>query len=129
MSLDLFHGGDLSHGLMIASKRSSISSIYFETLSYFTDEATGAIDYSTLSRTAAQLRPKLIVAGSALYPRLINYQKFREIADSVGAYLVADITTTAGLIAADCHLSPFHYCDIVTASAKVCPGRNRRCSF
>lgn len=123
MSLDPSHGGETSHGFMTTTKRASITSIYFETMHYHLDDNTGLINFQALAKMAAVFRPKLIMAGSAVYPRRIEYDKFREVADSVGAYLVADISNIAGLIATDCHMSPFKHCDVVTVASQVCTSR------
>eukprot|EP00656_Telonema_subtile_P013827 TRINITY_DN1702_c0_g1_i1.p1 TRINITY_DN1702_c0_g1~~TRINITY_DN1702_c0_g1_i1.p1 ORF type:complete len:499 (-),score=143.74 TRINITY_DN1702_c0_g1_i1:131-1627(-) len=116
MGLDLPHGGHLSHGFEVANKKISATSIYFENMPYRLDESTGLIDYDTLAANALLFRPKVIVAGASAYSRNIDYKRMREIADSVGAYLMADMAHISGLVAADVTASPFDYADIVTTT-------------
>ncbi|KAK9449426.1 serine hydroxymethyltransferase [Limtongia smithiae] len=116
MGLDLPHGGHLSHGYQTDSKKISAVSTYFETMPYRVDLETGIIDYDMLEKTAVLFRPKIIVAGTSAYCRLIDYKKFREIADLVGAYLVVDMAHISGLIAAQVIPSPFEYADVVTTT-------------
>ncbi|KAI4149465.1 MAG: hypothetical protein LQ340_004618, partial [Diploschistes diacapsis] len=116
MGLDLPHGGHLSHGYQTPSKKISAISKYFETLPYRLDESTGLIDYSSLSSLASLYRPKLIIAGTSAYSRLIDYPRFREIADSIGAYLLSDMAHISGLVAAEVIPSPFPHSDIVTTT-------------
>ncbi|KXN67103.1 serine hydroxymethyltransferase, mitochondrial-like protein [Conidiobolus coronatus NRRL 28638] len=116
MGLDLPHGGHLSHGYQTETKKISAVSAYFETLPYRLDEQTGLIDYDTLEKNAKLYRPKVIVAGASAYSRLIDYKRFREIADSVGAYLMVDMAHISGLIAAKLIPTPFEYADIVTTT-------------
>ncbi|KAK9247125.1 serine hydroxymethyltransferase-domain-containing protein [Lipomyces tetrasporus] len=116
MGLDLPHGGHLSHGYQTDSKKISAVSTYFETMPYRVDLETGIIDYEMLEKTAVLFRPKIIVAGTSAYCRLIDYKRFREIADLVGAYLVVDMAHISGLIAAEVIPSPFEYADVVTTT-------------
>jgi len=116
MGLDLAHGGHLSHGFMTPKRRVSATSLYFESMPYRLDEATGLIDYDALAANAALFRPKLIIAGASAYSRDIDYARFREIADSVGALLLADMAHVSGLVAAGVAPNPFEYCDIVTTT-------------
>lgn len=116
MGLDLPHGGHLSHGYQTPMKKISAISKYFETLPYRLDEATGLIDYDGLEQTALLYRPKLIVAGTSAYSRLIDYERMRQIADSVGAYLLSDMAHISGLVAADVIPSPFRHSDVVTTT-------------
>ncbi|KAK9456136.1 serine hydroxymethyltransferase [Dipodascopsis uninucleata] len=116
MGLDLPHGGHLSHGYQTDSKKISAVSTYFETMPYRVDIETGIIDYDMLEKTAILYRPKVIVAGTSAYCRLIDYKRFREIADKVGAYLVVDMAHISGLIAAQVIPSPFDYADVVTTT-------------
>jgi glycine hydroxymethyltransferase len=116
MGLDLPHGGHLSHGYQTPTKKISAISKYFETLPYRLDEATGFIDYAKLEDLATHYRPKLIIAGTSAYSRLIEYERFREIADKVGAYLLADMAHISGLVAARVIPSPFEYADVVTTT-------------
>ncbi|KAJ2803629.1 Serine hydroxymethyltransferase, cytosolic [Coemansia helicoidea] len=116
MGLDLPHGGHLSHGFQTPTKRVSYSSVYFETLPYRCNEETGLIDYDALARSAELFRPKIIVAGASAYARTIDYARMREIADSVGAYLMADMAHISGMVAAGVVSSPFEHADIVTTT-------------
>lgn len=117
MGLDLPHGGHLSHGYQTAGKKISMISKYFQTMPYRLDESTGLIDFDMLKKTATLFRPKVIIAGASAYPRSMEYEKFREIADSVGAYLLSDMSHTSGLVAAGVANSPFPYSDIVTTTS------------
>lgn len=116
MGLDLPHGGHLSHGYQTPTKKISMISKYFETLPYRLDEKTGLIDYDKLRDLALLYRPKLIIAGTSAYSRLIDYERFRAIADEVGAYLLSDMAHISGLVAADVIPTPFAYSDIVTTT-------------
>jgi len=116
MGLDLPHGGHLSHGYQTPTKKISAISKYFETLPYRLDESTGLIDYQKLEETALLYRPKLIIAGTSAYSRLIQYERMREIADKVGAYLLSDMAHISGLVAAGVLPSPFTHSDIVTTT-------------
>ncbi|KAK8206717.1 Cytochrome B translational activator protein cbs2 [Zalaria obscura] len=116
MGLDLPHGGHLSHGYQTPTRKISAISKYFETLPYRLDEKTGLIDYNKLEENATLYRPKIIVAGTSAYSRLLDYARFRKIADSVGAYLLSDMAHISGLVAAGVIPSPFEYSDIVTTT-------------
>jgi len=116
MGLDLPHGGHLSHGYQTATKKISAISKYFETLPYRLNEETGIIDYDKLRELATLYRPKIIIAGTSAYSRLIEYDRFRDIADSVGAYLLSDMAHISGLVAARVIPSPFQYSDVVTTT-------------
>ncbi|KAL5596748.1 uncharacterized protein BROUX77_006696 [Berkeleyomyces rouxiae] len=116
MGLDLPHGGHLSHGYQTPQRKISAVSTYFETMPYRVDLETGIIDYDTLAKDAILFRPKVLVAGTSAYCRLIDYKRMREIADSVGAYLMVDMAHISGLIAAGVIPSPFEYADIVTTT-------------
>ncbi|KAA8915556.1 hypothetical protein TRICI_002295 [Trichomonascus ciferrii] len=116
MGLDLPHGGHLSHGYQTDTRKISAVSTYFETMPYRVNPDTGIIDYDMLEKTAALYRPKVLVAGTSAYCRLIDYKRMREIADSVGAYLVVDMAHISGLISAQVIPSPFEYADIVTTT-------------
>ncbi|KAI0007911.1 serine hydroxymethyltransferase [Xylariaceae sp. FL0662B] len=116
MGLDLPHGGHLSHGYQIPSKKISAVSTYFETMPYRVNLDTGIIDYDRLEENAQLFRPKVLVAGTSAYCREIDYARMRKIADSVGAYLVVDMAHISGLIAAEVIHSPFPHADIVTTT-------------
>lgn len=117
MGLDLPHGGHLSHGYQLSSgTKISYVSKYFQTMPYRVNPATGLIDYDTLSMTSKLFRPKVIVAGTSAYSRVLDYKKFREIADGCGAYLMSDMAHISGLVAAGVTPSPFEYSDIVTTT-------------
>ncbi|KAB8345979.1 hypothetical protein FH972_023031 [Carpinus fangiana] len=116
MGLDLPHGGHLSHGYQTPTKKISAVSKYFETFPYRLDESTGLIDYAKLQDLAQLYRPKIIIAGTSAYSRLIDYPRMRQIADSVGAYLLADMAHISGLVAAGVIPSPFAQSDIVTTT-------------
>ncbi|PHH67386.1 hypothetical protein CDD81_156 [Ophiocordyceps australis] len=117
MGLNLPHGGHLSHGYQTPSKKISHISKYFETLPYQLDEATGLIDYDKLEETAMIYRPKIIIAGTSAYSRLIDYKRMREICDKCNAYLMADMAHISGLVAAKVLPSPFSFADIVTTTS------------
>merc|ERR1711977_579088 len=116
MGLDLPHGGHLSHGYQTPSKKISAVSTYFETFPYRVNLETGIIDYDRLEENALMYRPKVLVAGTSAYCRLIDYARMRKIADLVGAYLVVDMAHISGLIAAGVIPSPFEHADIVTTT-------------
>lgn len=116
LSLDLPHGGHLSHGYQTPNKKISAVSKYFESMPYRLNEETGVIDYDEMARSAELFRPKLIVAGASAYARLIDYQRIREIADSVGAWVLADMAHISGLVSAEVIPSPFDFADIVTTT-------------
>lgn len=117
MGLDLPHGGHLSHGYQTPTKKISYISKYFQTMPYRLNEETGIIDYDELERTAKLFRPKIIVAGTSAYSRVIDYERFRKIADSIDAYVLSDMAHIAGLVAAGVTPSPFPYSDIVTTTS------------
>ena len=111
MGMHLSHGGHLSHG-----HPTSFSGKYFKTVPIGVSKKTGRIDYREMKSLAIKHKPKLIVAGTSAYSRIIDFEKFREVCDRVGAFLMADIAHIAGLIAADLHPSPIPYADFVTTT-------------
>jgi len=111
MGMHLSHGGHLSHG-----HPTSFSGKYFKTVPISVSKKTGRIDYREMKSLAIKHKPKLIVAGTSAYSRIIDFEKFREVCDRVGAFLMADIAHIAGLIAADLHPSPIPYADFVTTT-------------
>ncbi|CCF57341.1 hypothetical protein KAFR_0C03490 [Kazachstania africana CBS 2517] len=116
MGLYLPDGGHLSHGYATEHRKISAVSTYFESFPYRVDPETGIIDYDTLEKNAILYRPKVLVAGTSAYCRLIDYKRMREIADSCGAYLMVDMAHISGLVAAGVIPSPFEYADIVTTT-------------
>jgi glycine hydroxymethyltransferase len=116
MGLDLPSGGHLTHGYQTAKKKISSSSIYFESMPYQVDPQTGVLDYDRLEANAALFRPKLIICGASAYARDWDYERLRKIADSQGAYLMADIAHISGLVATGEQRNPFSLCDLVTTT-------------
>lgn len=110
LGMNLDHGGHLTHGSPV-----NLSGKYFETSFYGVND-DGVIDYDVVRETALRERPKLIIAGASAYGRIIDFKKFREIADEVGAYLMVDMAHIAGLVAAGLHPSPIPYADVVTTT-------------
>ena len=111
LSMSLAHGGHLSHGSPV-----NISGKYFHIVPYGVSDSTQTIDYDEVERLAIENKPKLILAGASAYPRIIDFKRFREIADKVGAYLMVDMAHIAGLVAAGLHPSPVPYADVVTST-------------
>lgn len=111
LGMDLSHGGHLTHGSPV-----NFSGKLFKFVSYGVDKETEMIDYENVRQIALECKPKLIVAGASAYSRTIDFAKFREIADEVGAYLMVDMAHIAGLVAAGVHPSPVPYCDFVTTT-------------
>ena len=110
MGMNLDHGGHLTHGSPV-----NMSGKYFNIVPYGVNDE-GFIDYEELRRIALEAKPKLIVAGASAYARTIDFAKFREVADEVGAYLMVDMAHIAGLVAAGLHPSPIPYADVVTTT-------------
>jgi glycine hydroxymethyltransferase len=111
LGMDLSHGGHLTHGSPV-----SFSGKQYQIVSYHVDPVTQLIDYDEVERLAREHRPKLIVAGASAYPRIIDWARFRAVADEVGALFMADMAHIAGLVAAGVHPSPVPYADIVTTT-------------
>jgi glycine hydroxymethyltransferase len=111
LSMSLAHGGHLSHGSPV-----NMSGKYFNIVPYGVTEDTNTIDYDEVRRLALETKPKLILAGASAYPRLIDFERFAEIAKEVGAYFMVDMAHIAGLVAAGVHPSPMPYADVVTTT-------------
>ena len=111
MGMDLSHGGHLTHGSPV-----NVSGKWFQVRHYGVSKETEQLDYDQIRDLAIKERPKLLICGYSAYPRIIDFQKFRSIADEVGAYLLADIAHIAGLVATGHHPNPLPYCDVVTTT-------------
>ncbi|MAP71315.1 MAG: serine hydroxymethyltransferase [Candidatus Marinimicrobia bacterium] len=111
MGLDLAHGGHLTHGSSV-----SFSGQLYNSVSYQVEEGTGRVNFDDVYDLAKKYQPKIIICGGSAYPRHIEFDKFREIASKVGAFLMADIAHPSGLVAAGLHPSPMPYCDVVTTT-------------
>ncbi len=111
MGMNLSHGGHLTHGHPI-----NFSGLEYEIISYDVDSETEMIDYDKLEQLALETKPKMIIAGGSAYSRIIDFKRFREIADKVGAYLMVDMAHIAGLVATGLHPSPIPYADVVTST-------------
>jgi len=111
LGMDLSHGGHLTHGSPV-----NFSGRLFNFFHYGVNEHTGTIDYDDLEKMAKSIKPQMIVAGASAYPRIIDFERFSQIAKSIGAYLVVDMAHIAGLIAADLHPSPVPFADVVTST-------------
>jgi len=111
LGMDLSNGGHLTHGAKV-----NFSGKHYHSFSYGIDEKTGRIDYDRVRDIAKIVKPKMIVCGASAYPREIDFAKFREIADEVGAILMADVAHIAGLVVAGEHPHPFPHCDVVTTT-------------
>jgi len=116
MGLDLPHGGHLSHGYQTDTKKISMVSKYFESIPYRLNEETGHINYDECELFATRIRPKILIAGTSAYSRLIDYSRMRQIADKCGAHLLADMAHISGLVVAGTVPSPFEYADVVTTT-------------
>ena len=111
MGMDLSHGGHLTHGSPV-----NVSGKWFEVCQYGVSQETERLDYDQIREIALQEKPKLIICGYSAYPRIIEFDKFRAIADEVGAYLLADIAHIAGLVAVGLHPNPLPHCHVVTTT-------------
>lgn len=111
MGMDLSHGGHLTHGSPV-----NVSGKWFNVQHYGVSQATEQLDYDQIRDLALQHRPKLLICGYSAYPRVIDFEKFRAIADEIGAYLLADIAHIAGLVATGHHPNPIPFCDVVTTT-------------
>ncbi len=111
MGMDLSHGGHLTHGSPV-----NVSGKWFKAVQYGVDETTQQLNFEGIRKLALEHKPKLIVCGYSAYPRTIDFQAFRAIADEVGAYLLADMAHIAGLVAAGVHPNPVPVCDVVTTT-------------
>ncbi len=120
MGLELSHGGHLTHGMPI-----NVSGRLYEIIPYHVDRDTSVIDMDEVERLARERRPKLILAGWSAYPRVLDFERFRGIADAVGAYLVVDMAHFAGLVAAGLHPNPVPFADVVTTTTHKTLGGGR----
>ncbi len=120
MGLELSHGGHLTHGMRI-----NVSGRLYDIAPYHVDRETGRIDMDEVERIAHERRPKMILAGWSAYPRFLDFERFRAIADAVGAYLVVDMAHFAGLVAAGLHPNPVPYADVVTTTIHKTIGGGR----
>src|SRR5262244_113847 len=111
LGMNLAHGGHLSMGSPV-----NFSGILYRVIPYGVSEKTETIDYDELERLAKEHRPRMIIAGASAYPRIIDYARFRKIADEIGAYLMVDMAHIAGLVAAGIHPSPVPHADFVTTT-------------
>jgi len=111
MGMDLSHGGHLTHGSPV-----NVSGKWFQACHYGVSRETEQLDYDQIREQALRERPKLLICGYSAYPRIIDFAKFRSIADEIGAYLLADIAHIAGLVATGLHPDPIPYCDVVTTT-------------
>ena len=111
MGLDLAHGGHLTHGSKV-----NFSGKMYNAVSYQVNKDTGRVDLNNVQKIAKKYKPKVIICGGSAYPRFVEFSEFKTIADSVGAYLMADIAHPSGLVAAGVHPSPMPYCDVVTTT-------------
>ena len=111
LGMNLSHGGHLTHGSPV-----NFSGKLFNFISYEVDKETERINYDTVRELALQHKPKMIVAGASAYPRVIDFERFRSIADEVGAYFMVDMAHIAGLVATGLHPNPVPYADFVTTT-------------
>lgn len=111
MGLDLAHGGHLTHGSSV-----NFSGMHYNVISYHVSRETGRVDFDEVITLARKHNPKLIICGGSAYPRFIEFEQFKQVADDVGAFLMADIAHPAGLVAMGIHPSPMPTCDVVTTT-------------
>ncbi len=111
MGLDLSHGGHLTHGSHV-----NFSGQLYNFISYHVDKNSGRVDFNEVRKLALEHRPKMIICGGSAYPRFIEFEKFYEISNEIGAFLMADIAHPSGLVASGVHPSPMKYCDVVTST-------------
>ena len=111
MGLDLSHGGHLTHGSKV-----SFSGQIYNSVTFQVKQNTGLVDFDDLLKKAREYKPKIIICGASAYPRTVEFERFREVADEVGAFLHGDICHNSGLIAAEMHPSPFPHCHVVSTS-------------
>ena len=111
MGLDLAHGGHLTHGSMV-----NFSGQLYKSIFYHVSKETGRVDFNEVRDLAQKHKPKLIICGGSAYPRFVEFEEFRKVADSIGAFLMADIAHPSGLVASGVHPSPIKYCDVVTST-------------
>ena len=111
MGLDLAHGGHLTHGSPV-----NFSGRLYNIISYQVDKETGRVDFDSLMKLAREHQPKLIICGGSAYPRFIEFEQFRQVANEVDAFLMADIAHPAGLVATGIHPSPMPFCDVITTT-------------
>src|SRR5699024_251039 len=111
LGMNLSHGGHLTHGSPV-----NFSGLIFNYEEYGVDKETEELDYDAILERAKEVKPKMVVAGASAYSRTIDFKKFREIADAVGAYLFVDMAHIAGLVAGGEHPNPVPYCDFVTTT-------------
>tara|TARA_B100001996_G_scaffold92718_1_gene69140 strand:- start:8749 stop:10050 length:1302 start_codon:yes stop_codon:yes gene_type:complete len=111
LGLDLAHGGHLTHGSKV-----NFSGKLYNSIFYHVDKTTGLVDFDEVIKLARQHKPKLIICGGSAYPRFIEFQDFKQVADDVGSYLMADIAHPSGLVAAGVHPSPVPFCNVITTT-------------
>ena len=111
MGLELSHGGHLTHGSAV-----NFSGQLYNSISYHVDKGTGRVDFDEVRSLAKEHKPKMIICGGSAYPRYVEFDKFYEIAQEIGAFLMADIAHPSGLVAAGVHPSPVPYCDVITST-------------
>tara|TARA_B100001248_G_scaffold256036_1_gene236550 strand:+ start:1316 stop:2614 length:1299 start_codon:yes stop_codon:yes gene_type:complete len=111
MGLELSHGGHLTHGSAV-----NFSGQLYNSISYHVDKGTGRVDFDEVRSLAKEHKPKMIICGGSAYPRYVEFDKFYEVAQEIGAFLMADIAHPSGLVAAGVHPSPVPYCDVITST-------------